>query len=188
MHRHGARKLTAMDPFNLFEAVLPEEPDESRPDGFRRRHLQIGRLIGGSRIGATLYELPPVQRICPYHCAPLALHSGSRTPQLGPRAACWITLNGAVEELIRRNGRAIRVRLAGPGIAFGYVGLIDGEPSSVTAPTRERSRLLRLRPTTSPRSSTGRPSAQTPSATLHAELMATHHAIERPQAQLATGR
>jgi CRP-like cAMP-binding protein len=57
---------------------------------------------------------------------------------------CWITLNGAVEELIRRGGRVIRVGLAGPGHAFGYLGLIDERPASVAAATRERSRLLYL--------------------------------------------
>jgi CRP-like cAMP-binding protein len=59
---------------------------------------------------------------------------------------CWITLNGAVEELIRRGDGVIRVGLAGPGHAFGYLGLIDGLASSVAAATRERSRLLYLPP------------------------------------------
>jgi CRP/FNR family cyclic AMP-dependent transcriptional regulator len=61
-------------------------------------------------------------------------------------AGCWITVNGAVEELIRRGDEVIRVSLAGPGHAFGYVGLIDGLPSSVSAATRERSLLLFLAP------------------------------------------
>jgi uncharacterized cupin superfamily protein len=56
-----------VDPFNLFDAVVSPESGESRPEGFRRRHVSIGALVGGSRIGATLYELPPGQRICPYH-------------------------------------------------------------------------------------------------------------------------
>ena len=29
--------------------------------------MSIGSLIGGSRIGATLYDLPPGERIAPYH-------------------------------------------------------------------------------------------------------------------------
>ena len=56
-----------MNAFNLFDAAVPPEPDDSRPEGFRRRELQIGPLLGASRLGATLYELPPGQRICPYH-------------------------------------------------------------------------------------------------------------------------
>jgi uncharacterized cupin superfamily protein len=55
------------EPFNLFAAAVPRDPDASRPEGFRRSHLQIGSLLGASRLGATVYELPPGQRIGPYH-------------------------------------------------------------------------------------------------------------------------
>jgi uncharacterized cupin superfamily protein len=55
-----------MDRFNLFEAAVLED-DDSRPDGFRRAELQIGPLLGASRLGATVYDLPPGQRVCPYH-------------------------------------------------------------------------------------------------------------------------
>jgi CRP-like cAMP-binding protein len=58
--------------------------------------------------------------------------------------ACYVTMNGAVEKVIVRGGRRIRVGLAGPGQAFGYESLIDGEPSPVTATTRERTLLLTL--------------------------------------------
>jgi CRP-like cAMP-binding protein len=58
--------------------------------------------------------------------------------------ACYVTINGAVERVILRGGRRIRVGLAGPGLAFGYETLIDGGPSPVTATTRERTLLLVL--------------------------------------------
>jgi hypothetical protein len=32
---------------------------------------------------------------------------------------CYVTINGAVEEVIQRGDHAIRVGLAGPGRAFG---------------------------------------------------------------------
>src|SRR5581483_3281666 len=54
----------------------------------------------------------------------------------------YVTLNGAVEEVLERGRRRIRVRLAGPGHAFGYIGLLDDRPSPVTAATRERTLLL----------------------------------------------
>ena len=56
-----------MGAFNLFEAPLPPDPDEGRPEGFRRRELQLGSLIGATRMGATLYEIPPGERLGPYH-------------------------------------------------------------------------------------------------------------------------
>jgi CRP-like cAMP-binding protein len=59
-----------------------------------------------------------------------------------PSTAYYLTINGAVEKvLVRRNWR-VRVGLAGPGKAFGYESLIDGQPSPLTAITRERALLL----------------------------------------------
>jgi CRP-like cAMP-binding protein len=54
---------------------------------------------------------------------------------------CAVTLYGALEELVRRGDRAVRVRLAGPGVASCYVGLIDGLPSTVAVAAREPARL-----------------------------------------------
>jgi CRP-like cAMP-binding protein len=61
-----------------------------------------------------------------------------------PSTACYLTINGAVEKVMARRGRRIRIGLAGPGKAFGYESLIDGRPSPLTAITRERAILLVL--------------------------------------------
>lgn len=61
-----------------------------------------------------------------------------------PPTAYYLTVNGAVEKVLVRGDRRIRVGLAGPGKAFGYEGLIDGRPSPITAITRERALLLVL--------------------------------------------
>jgi CRP/FNR family cyclic AMP-dependent transcriptional regulator len=58
--------------------------------------------------------------------------------------ACFLTMNGAVEKVIIRGGRRIRVGLAGPGQAFGYETLIDGGAAPITATTRERTLVLVL--------------------------------------------
>jgi CRP-like cAMP-binding protein len=58
--------------------------------------------------------------------------------------AYYLTINGAVEKVLVRGDRRIRVGLAGPGLAFGYESLIDGRPSPVAAITRERAILLIL--------------------------------------------
>ena len=59
-----------------------------------------------------------------------------------PSPAYFLTVNGAVEKVLVRGDRRIRVGLAGPGKAFGYESLIDGHLSPVTAITRERALLL----------------------------------------------
>jgi CRP-like cAMP-binding protein len=61
-----------------------------------------------------------------------------------PSTACFLTINGAVEKMLVRGDRRIRVALAGPGKAFGYEGLIDCGGSPFTAISRERALLLVL--------------------------------------------
>jgi uncharacterized cupin superfamily protein len=41
--------------------------DDTDPDGFKSGGARLGPLLGASRTGATVYELPPGQSICPYH-------------------------------------------------------------------------------------------------------------------------
>jgi uncharacterized cupin superfamily protein len=41
--------------------------DEADPDGFRAGMFRIGALLGAKRTGASVYELPPGQALCPYH-------------------------------------------------------------------------------------------------------------------------
>ena len=60
------------------------------------------------------------------------------------RKRAYLTINGAVEKVLVRGERRVRVDLAGPGKAFGYESLIDDLPSPVTAITRERTLLLVL--------------------------------------------
>jgi uncharacterized cupin superfamily protein len=43
------------------------EFDPADPDGFRAGMLRPGPQLGATETGATLYELPPGQAICPYH-------------------------------------------------------------------------------------------------------------------------
>jgi uncharacterized cupin superfamily protein len=46
--------------------VVPEY-DESDPDGYRAGMTRFGPTIGASQLGASIYELPAGQSICPYH-------------------------------------------------------------------------------------------------------------------------
>jgi CRP/FNR family transcriptional regulator, cyclic AMP receptor protein len=103
-----------------------------------------------------------------------------------PSTACFVMINGAVEKVIIRGDRRIRVSLVGPGHAFGYETLIDGGPSSVTATTRERTLLLVLPQEPFERMFNGEDNAS------HAfldvilrDLMANLRQVLRPHARLA---
>ena len=54
-----------MTRFNLNDAS--PEYDESDPEGSRAGADRVGPRIGATQLGATIYELPPGQSICPYH-------------------------------------------------------------------------------------------------------------------------
>jgi uncharacterized cupin superfamily protein len=43
------------------------EHDDDEPDGFRAGMFRFGKQLGATETGASLYELPPGQAICPYH-------------------------------------------------------------------------------------------------------------------------
>ena len=58
--------------------------------------------------------------------------------------ACYIVLNGAVEDVLCRGSASRRVGFAGPGHAVGGVGLLDGEPAPVSSVARERTVLLAI--------------------------------------------
>jgi uncharacterized cupin superfamily protein len=47
--------------------ALELEYDETDPEGYRAGMARFGPSIEASRLGATVYELPPGQSICPYH-------------------------------------------------------------------------------------------------------------------------
>ena len=54
-----------MDPVNI---ATPEFTyDETDPPGYHSGMFRFGPLVGGSALGASVYELPPGQGLCPYH-------------------------------------------------------------------------------------------------------------------------
>jgi len=50
---------------NLSEPDL--ELDDADPPGFQALMHRFGPSLGASRTGASLYELPPGEALCPYH-------------------------------------------------------------------------------------------------------------------------
>jgi CRP-like cAMP-binding protein len=101
--------------------------------------------------------------------------------------ACYLTMNGAVEKVIIRGGRRIRVALAGPGDALGYEGLIDDDPAPMTTTTRERALLLVLPRAAFERLFYGETAGSHVFLdVVNRNLMATLRQVTRPQAHLAS--
>jgi uncharacterized cupin superfamily protein len=56
-----------MDIFNLFTGETDEGPDGKEPEGYICRAVRVGKKIGATQLGMSVYELPAGQAICPYH-------------------------------------------------------------------------------------------------------------------------
>jgi uncharacterized cupin superfamily protein len=54
-----------MNRVNISDPSFTYDPED--PDGFRAGMFRFGRQLGAERTGATVYELPPGQAVCPYH-------------------------------------------------------------------------------------------------------------------------
>jgi uncharacterized cupin superfamily protein len=50
--------------FNLLDCAVPEADE---PDGFGHARASIREELGGQLLGASLYEVPPGERLWPYH-------------------------------------------------------------------------------------------------------------------------
>jgi uncharacterized cupin superfamily protein len=50
---------------DLNESIFEYDPEDA--EGFRAGMNRVGPSLGASRTGASLYELPPGQSVCPYH-------------------------------------------------------------------------------------------------------------------------
>jgi uncharacterized cupin superfamily protein len=50
---------------NLYELETARDDDD--PAGYGASYARLGPLVGGARLGMTVYELGPGLAICPYH-------------------------------------------------------------------------------------------------------------------------
>jgi uncharacterized cupin superfamily protein len=54
-----------MRKLNVFDAPYDYIPRD--PEGYRAGLVRIGHAIGARMMGATVYELPPGEAVCPFH-------------------------------------------------------------------------------------------------------------------------
>lgn len=92
--------------------------DPADPDGFRAGQARLGAELGARRTGATVYELPPGQAVCPYHyeygeeewLLVLDGRPSVRTPdgtrELAPRELLFFATGPAGAHQVRNDGDA----------------------------------------------------------------------------------
>jgi len=56
-----------VETFNLFNGETDIAPDGTEPPGYLCRAARLGPKLGASRLGMSIYDLPPGEAICPYH-------------------------------------------------------------------------------------------------------------------------
>jgi len=54
-----------MKPINIEAPQFEYDPDD--PQGYRAGRARLGPLVGAELLGASVYDIPPGQSICPYH-------------------------------------------------------------------------------------------------------------------------
>lgn len=57
-----------MDIFNIFRGETDIGPEGNEPSGYEQtRAVRVGKKIGATQMGMSVYELPTGQAVCPYH-------------------------------------------------------------------------------------------------------------------------
>jgi uncharacterized cupin superfamily protein len=108
---------------NVFELVVEPSAFERRP-GYEGRSTSVRRLLGGERVGMTVYELPPGESVAPYHYEHgneewLIVLSGRptlRTPEGECELEPWETVffpegEAGAHKVTNRTGETLRVAM-----------------------------------------------------------------------------
>ena len=107
---------------NLFDLGVTKDDDDA--EGYEISYARVGPLVGGSKLGLSVYELPPGQSICPYHYETgeeewLIVLTGRptlRTPggeqELGPWDAVFFPAGEeGAHKVSNRSGETLRVAI-----------------------------------------------------------------------------
>ncbi len=129
----------------MFAAPMEEHASEETPEGFRCNAVSIGKRIGATRMGMTVYELPPGQAVCPYHfewtdeewlfviagSPTLRSPEGERTLEAGDVVCFPAGPDGA--HLVRANDDTARIAIISTKNAVGVAEYPDSDKVGVWA-------------------------------------------------------
>jgi uncharacterized cupin superfamily protein len=130
-----------METFNLFRGATSGE--ESEP-GYRARFAQLGARLGASRLGMSVYDLPPGEAICPYHFhwgdeewlivvagePTLRTPEGDRTLEAGDVVCFPVGPEGA-HRVHNGGGEPVRVAIFSNTHEFGIIEYPDSDKIAV---------------------------------------------------------
>jgi uncharacterized cupin superfamily protein len=129
---------------NLFELELKVDDDD--PPGYHAAFARVGPLVGGSRLGLSVYELPPGQSICPYHWESdeewlivLEGRATLRTPdgeqELGPwDTVCFPAGPDGAHKVTNRTDEPVRVAMASTRKEPAVAGYPDSNKIGIWPP------------------------------------------------------
>lgn len=129
----------------MFTGEMDDFSTEETPDGFRCNAASIGKRLGASLMGMTVYELPPGQAVCPYHfewtdeewLVVLAGNPTLRTPEgervLEPGDAVCFAVGPDGAHLVRANDETARVALMSTKNPVGFAEYPDSDKVGVWA-------------------------------------------------------
>src|SRR5579862_1135529 len=134
-----------MEIFNVLTGEMDDLSTEKTPDGYRCNAASIGKRLGASRLGMTVYELPPGQAVCPYHfewtdeewLVVLAGNPTLRTPAgervLEPGDAVCFPVGPDGAHLVRANEETARVAIMSTKSPVGIAEYPDSDKVGVWA-------------------------------------------------------
>lgn len=134
-----------METFNIIRGELDELPEGGEPPGYEQgRAVRVGRKIGATRMGMSIYELPPGQAVCPYHFewtdeewlivldgAPtLRTPEGERTLEPGD-TVCFPAGPDGAHQVRNESAGTVRVALLSTKSPFGIAEYPDSDKVGV---------------------------------------------------------
>jgi uncharacterized cupin superfamily protein len=135
-----------MEIFNLFTGETDIGPEGNEPPGYLCTAARLGPKLGGSRLGMSVYDLPPAGAICPYHfewtdeewLIVVAGRPTLRTPD-GERVlepgdvVCFPAGPAGAHHVRNATGKDVRVAIASTKNEFGIAEYPDSDKVGVWA-------------------------------------------------------
>ncbi len=135
-----------MEIFNLFTGETDIEPEGNEPAGYLCTAARLGPKLGASRLGMSIYDLPPGEAICPYHfewtdeewLVVVAGRPTLRTPE-GERVlepgdvVCFPAGPAGAHHVRNATDEAVRVAIASTKNEFGIAEYPDSDKVGVWA-------------------------------------------------------